>query len=220
MIKPSGSASPAEPVDVTQLNSNADVIDKFLGCILVNDGVTPATGDLFDGAIVKEKTSGIVWEARKNGGGTFDKVYLSYPYHYSAYGPPSAFASGAYAAWGWDTVDTSILKNASAAQKQAVTNFWVCPVKGLYTVTMHVQFAVNGTGWRGLVMTVNGTVLNSNTEVVVPAVVSGTFTSNVQTSLNRPFNVNDVLGAMAFQDSGGNLTILPVLKVTMIDPIQ
>src|SRR6476659_5725473 len=85
LTKPTG----AEARSVTPLNTNADLIDKFLPCILVNDGVTPPTGDLYDGVLVKERNSGIIWEARKNGGGTYDKIYVSYPYQMYIFGQVS-----------------------------------------------------------------------------------------------------------------------------------
>lgn len=67
----------AEPQDVATLDVNFDRLDQSIGVILVNDGVTPPNSQLFDGAIVKEKTSGLVWVAQKNAGtGNFDQVNI------------------------------------------------------------------------------------------------------------------------------------------------
>src|SRR6185503_6900096 len=72
LLKP----DPTDIVDVVnQINANYDKIDQWAGTILVNDGVTPPNSALFDGAIVKEKTSGQVWVAQWNGTG-YDKKYI------------------------------------------------------------------------------------------------------------------------------------------------
>jgi hypothetical protein len=72
LVKPAG----LEPQDIAVLNADLDKIDKMMGCILVNAGVTPPDADLFDGAIVKEKTTGITWVAQWNGT-TYDKRYIT-----------------------------------------------------------------------------------------------------------------------------------------------
>lgn len=72
ILKPSG----PDQVDISVINQSFDTIDSFLGAILVNDGVTPSNSQLFDGAIVKERTSGKVWVAQKNVGGGFDQNYI------------------------------------------------------------------------------------------------------------------------------------------------
>jgi hypothetical protein len=52
---------------VTQIDAAFDKFDLSLGYILVNDGVTPPNSVLYDGAVVKEKTSGYTWVAQWNG---------------------------------------------------------------------------------------------------------------------------------------------------------
>ena len=71
LIKPAGT----EQVDVALLNANADQIDYTSGVILVNAGVVPPNSSLFDGAVVMEKTTGVMWVAVKNGSGGFDRYY-------------------------------------------------------------------------------------------------------------------------------------------------
>lgn len=90
LIKPDG----PEEVDVEQLNSNSDILDKWQGAILVNNGVIPPAGDLFDGAVVMEKTSGLVWVAVKNGGGTFDRKFIAAPDEYFGYSMNSQTTTG------------------------------------------------------------------------------------------------------------------------------
>src|SRR6478609_4128038 len=109
LTKPSGSEARSN----VPINADFDLLDKFAPCILVNDGVTPPTGDLYDGALVKERTSGIIWEARKNGGGTFDKVYVRYPLQFRGATAAISYSSGTiYQACGFSSFTGG--KNASS----------------------------------------------------------------------------------------------------------
>src|SRR6478735_5907800 len=117
LTKPLGT----EPRSVVPINANSDLLDAFMPCILVNDGVTPPTAALYDGALVKEKTSGKVWEARKNGGGTFDIVWVVYPYMFQAFGNGSHATGTTPLAYGWQNYNSSAdrAKNSSSAQIEA-----------------------------------------------------------------------------------------------------
>jgi hypothetical protein len=215
LIKPAG----GETVKRTDITTSFDILDEFAGCILVNDGVTPGTADLFDGALVKERTSGIIWEARKNGGGTFDKVYVRYPYQYRATTPiTDTVGTGAvYGGWGATTVDTAQCKNASAAQKNG-SNFWVCPVKGLYSVRLRFCWNANAAGLRGLKFTLNGTADPEGGEMVVTP-VAGFYTAT-EVHMLKLLAVNDIVGTQTFQSSGGNLGTAVIYEIDMIEPIQ
>jgi hypothetical protein len=77
-----GLKKPAGPEYVNVLEdiaNNMDRIDKWAGAIQVNDGVFPAAVDLFDGAIVQEKTSGWIWVAQSNGIGGYTRKMIYAP---------------------------------------------------------------------------------------------------------------------------------------------
>lgn len=220
LTKPSGSASPEEAVDIDVINTNMNLIDQWMGCILVNDGVTPATGDLFDGAIVKEKTSGIIWEARKNGGGTFDKVYVRYPYTFKGNTVNQSVATGTtYTAIGYANYSSG--KNSSASQISG--GLFVVPVKGIWAVHLKASYTANVTGSRALTGRLNGSNLNSNVdylEVIGLATALGSFDAHLEWHTEMLMSVGDTFSAGIWQNSGGNLNCSHSASYTLIEPIQ
>lgn len=217
LTKPSGSASPAEAVDVGVLNTNADLLDKFAPCILVNDGVTPATGDLYDGALVKEKTSGKIWEARKNGGGTFDKVWVRYPWSMiSKTNAANVASSTSFADYGTDTWVSG--KNSSSSDISVTFNDIKIPLKGIYTLKWRYRFAANATGTRSARLSLNGSTIQDETEVSCPG-NANSFTG-LEITLHRAFALGDLIHGQYWQNSGGNLSMYTQAETVMVEPIQ
>lgn len=213
LTKPAG----GEPRQITPLNNNSDLLDKFMPCILVNDGVTPPTGDLYDGALVKERTSGIIWEARKNGGGTYDKVYVQYPFNFVGYTAAALQSSGtAFAVWGIATWAQG--KNSSQSNIEVGFNNFLIPIKGIYHVNWRHRWALNGTGFRAGRLQLNGTSLNEDTEVSYPGNASSY--TGIHMTFDRVLNTGDKLNSEKWQNSGGNLELYVTLQVTLIQPIQ
>jgi len=213
LTKPTG----AEARSVTPLNTNADLIDKFLPCILVNDGVTPPTGDLYDGVLVKERNSGIIWEARKNGGGTYDKIYVSYPYQMYIFGQVSV-ANATHTVLNLSAANFNSSKsvNASTAQINGSSEF-VIPIKGIWRVHMHYSFDVNATGLRAAGYKLNGTLKNGDADEANSNAVNGTNTKFVNI-VTDSFSANDTLIPDAYQTSGGNLLVTCFFIATLIQP--
>lgn len=139
LIKPTD----PEPIDVLTLDANFDALDAAVGVILVNAGVTPPNSQLFDGAVVKEKGTGIVWVAQKNGGGGYDKAYINYPSWFNAQSASQAVGSGA-------TVNfTQVFvrgDNTSAADISG--GYFVIPVTGLWSCAQRC-LVTNNTGAGG-----------------------------------------------------------------------
>ena len=214
LTKPAGS----EARSVTPLNSNSDLLDKFMPCILVNDGVTPPTGDLYDGALVKERTSGIIWEARKNGGGTYDKVYVRYPFYMQALdnGTPAQ-------AWGTSYVPANGFtweagKNSSSSQ---ISGGKVkIPLNGSYDVWLKCAFDSNGTGERSMALELNSTALiGYNYEDVRSGASSGGQACHLTLAFPKQFAANDIIAVTAWQNSGGNLTRRTArINLALIEP--
>jgi len=219
LTKPAGS----EARSVTPLNTNSDLLDKFAPCILVNDGVTPPTGDLYDGALVKERTSGIIWEARKNGGGTFDKVYVRYPLHFQGTASatyPVSSSAGVWANMPIDAVNAAYCKNSSAAQ--IVGARFSAPVKGIYQFTMRLAFVSNGTGERAIGYEANGVTVTGEEYInSIVASSSGGQPLKLTIITSTLLGVGDTAGVSGWQNSGGNLNATFIgIKAAMIEPIQ
>lgn len=217
LTKPLGT----EPRSVTPINLNSDTIDSFMPCILVADGVTPPTASLYDGALVKERTSGIIWEARKNGGGTFDKVYVRYPYVFYAFTTTNSYAISdtTFRNWGWGTyyagADDS--KNSSAADLNG-SGFWVCPVKGLYHIKVRNVWATNAASSRGSRLMINGSADPNNAQQTLNGQSNGP--TAIELTLDRVFVVGDIVSNQLWQNSGGALNLDANIVVTMVEPIQ
>ena len=216
LTKPAGT----EARSVVPLNANADLIDKFLGCILVNDGVIPPTGDLYDGAIVKERTSGKIWEARLNGGGTFDKVFIRFPYHIELDSNQNTIGNAIDGQMGADTAvfNTSQAKNSSVSQINGAGE-WVCPIKGIYQVNMHIGVQANATGFRILKWGLNGAWLADDHNEVSVMANTGTNT-RLQHNRSRLFAVGDRLVPGLYQTSGISLVARAYTTITMLEPVQ
>jgi len=218
LVKPAGS----EPRSNSSIVTNADLTDKFMPCILVNDGVTPPTGDLYDGALVKEKTSGIIWEARKNGGGTFDKVYVRYPFHIEAYratgGAIAAGSTTAHTAWGeLNGVTSAACKNASAANLSG--GRFVVPIKGLWFIRLVHIWQANSAGDRALALSYNGSTITGEWEQLQRP--NNSFQHKIALENTSIFNAGDTIGAAGWQNSGGALNIdESILRAVLIEPIQ
>ena len=219
LIKPAGS----EPRSITPIASDMDLLDKFMPCILVNDGVTPPTVDLYDGALVKERTSGIIWEARKNGGGTYDKVYVRYPLHFQGTGPTISIANSAGTIQtDLNAVNASYCKNTSAAN--IVGGRFVAPVKGIYSFTFRHHWAGNATGYRFMQFGLNGVFVGSGEYVVVRDgnSIGGAAQTNTLDLVNTTIlAAGDAIAPGAQQNSGGPLNVTAVwVKVALIEPVQ
>jgi len=215
LTKPAGS----EARSVPPLNTNSDLLDKFAPCILVNDGVTPPTGDLYDGALVKERTSGIIWEARKNGGGTFDKVYVRYPYTMVVGGGASIPNSAVTSIPLNGGILTGSCKNATSAEING-SNEFVIPVKGIWDIDIHYSWAANGAGVRTNQYFLDGTGLTGDLEEVSAGVVSAATNCKIILVIKRLLLVGQRITPGGFQTSGGALNINAFVSATLVEPCQ
>lgn len=136
-----------EKVKVGDINLNMTAIDTNIGAILVNDGVAPDDASLFDGAIVKERTSGITWVAQRNNLGGYDKKYIQYPYVYSSFTPSRIIGiNGSYQTYGCDTFRPDVSVNSADGERSHPDNGWVCPRTGIYLIHHRYVWGNNGSG--------------------------------------------------------------------------
>jgi hypothetical protein len=203
-----------EPQDIAKINTNFDLADKFAHVIWVNDGVTPATGDLIEGATVAEITSGKVWIAKKNVGGTFDKKWLRYPYVGVFSDTPNIASGGAYSEWGHNTFGNG--KNASVAQITA--GRFVTPVDGIWSFTSSVRWNGSGaSGDRWLALAINGgfAQIDYSSEVIgKPEGVTGL--CSLCTTYTRYFAAGTTVVSFYKQTSGATLTATSALSASLI----
>lgn len=136
-----------ETVRISDLNSNFDKLDA--GAILVENGTTPSNDQLYEGAIVKERTSGIVWVAQRNGLGGYNKSHIRYPYQFSAWTPGNIVTmTGGYQTWGCANFRADVSVNASSGEISHPDNGWICPRTGIYTLHHRYVWGNNGSGGR------------------------------------------------------------------------
>jgi len=172
-------------------------------CILVNDGVTPPTAALYDGAIVREKTSGKTWEARKNGGGTFDPKWIVYPWNIRAAVTGPVLSSGT----GLQHIGVGGFIggiNSSGAAITGSPGTITVPVTGIYVLKSLIVWGNNNTGARISTFIINGSTPLPETEISVqPA--TGTTTRQINHD-TRELAANDTVGVWGWQNSGGGLS--------------
>jgi hypothetical protein len=205
-----------EPAAIEKINSNFDKVEKWGRVIWVNDGVTPSTADLIEGATVAEITSRKVWIAKKNLGGTFDRKWVEYPWALSAYTDPLTVSSGAWANVGFVTYATGQGINSSVAD--LVGTRMVAPINGWYDATLHIKWPGGASGVRGCNFNINATAANEDINTgnhVAPLAGAAVYTHS---NLSKLLNAGDTLSANVFQNSGGsvNCTLIFTCVLTQV----
>lgn len=191
-----------EQIDVDLLNADLDLIDTNIGVLLVNAGVTPPNSSLYDGAVVKEKTTGICWIAQKNGGGGFDKAYLKYPYL------AKATASATIASAVRTTLNLGFVAGGyNAVSGDFVGNYWVAPVAGVYTITFIMRFQANASptvGTRGVGPLFNNAALGETQLTAVNTTGGDIF---MYVTYDFIHAVGDTHGVQVIQTSGAAMNV-------------
>lgn len=209
-----------ETVDVkTQINNNYDQIDRVAGCLLVANGYTPPNTDLFDGCIVREKTSGKVWMAQKNVTGGFDQLWLSYPWFAVAnFNVPTVPSDLTPRRIGLASISASESWNAPASTLVGTGNLQI-PVKGLYQVTVHCNWGNNGTGNRYIRPLDSDNFADDLLSVSIMTAVVGN--STIQTiTTSKILQAGQLLSIAMWQTSGVNLAPSGKIKYMLIQALD
>lgn len=115
-------------------SANWDLVDDAAGTKIIPNAGSPTNP--YDGAIVTEYGTGKSWILVPDGSGGFLKKYLNYPYIYCASTPTTGCATqAAFVVWSWTTISAASSYNHNASDKDAGTNGWIAPIKGLYSVS-------------------------------------------------------------------------------------
>lgn len=168
LTKPAG----AEQVDIGIINANMDLIDQWIGAIVVTAGTIPPNASLFDGAFVIEKVTGVLWCAIKNGGGGFDKYYLpTQPNVWVGTNSTATLTTGTLGI-GTNSIGTKTYSRNLTINYAAL--FTVADA----TQPSDIQLLLNGTNIKTVrVPTSNGFQLNY--AVTLPANTAGSFAVNI-----------------------------------------
>lgn len=124
--------------------------DVFSGAIWVSPGVVPDETTLFDGALVAELNTGIVWRAQRNmNTGIYEKKFLKYPWMITAERSAaySTFTSATWKPVGFNAVVASHCVNSDMSD--ITGEQIVLPVDGLYRGWYFVRWD-GGTGLRAI----------------------------------------------------------------------
>jgi hypothetical protein len=171
----------------------------------------PDESILYDGCIVAERSTGIIWRAQRNVSGVFEKRYIKYPWRLDCYQPTTTFNNGTpggWGAWGWNTIGGYSI-NASASD--IVDSRIVIPVTGIYTGSDWLKWepGAGGSGGRALSLMVNDQFPGGVHDVewyeiiAVPNNVVNEVCTN-EVNFCRKFNKGDRLVGMVWQNSGSN----------------
>jgi len=171
----------------------------------VGDGTQPDDTQLFDGALVGERTSGKVWRAAKNSSGVYEKKWIKYPWCICASASTiQDFAANDIAEhpWGFDTVDLSLSVNASLSD--IVGTFIKVPIHGLYTGTLIARWGPNvpTNGLRRIVAMYDGMFDTANSEVFkLPPTYNANGYTICTTKFERELQAGQTIAPSVYQTS-------------------
>ena len=190
----------------------------FAGAIWVTPGTVPGENLLFDGAIIAEINTGKVWRAQKNANGTYDKIWIKYPWVYSARFQGN-FPHGGFT-WGWTDIEPTQCVNAGSDNKEISdgSNALILPVTGYYVGMIQVRFQdTNTLGQRSLILNINGTNDNNNSQTnrfAMTAPYPGNTT--IFYKIVGKFNKGDKLLSYIINDSGGGRDIFSRISIALV----
>lgn len=202
-----GIAVPSIDDEMSAMRAAWDRLDQaYSGAIVVNPGVQPDDSVLYDGAIVAERGTGIIWRAQRNNAGAFEKRYIKYPWVISVAQGNNNVNSNAtvWLPWGYDTVEANGVNSSSGD----LVNFrLVIPQTGIYVGRDMVTWSSTPSAhyahtlWRN---DNNGTgpIYNDWYESTWPyGIDTGGLTTVVP--INEKLYKGDTICAGIWQDSGG-----------------
>lgn len=143
--------SPDELID--QWGYNWPLLDNFAGVKLVAAGVMPPTSELWDGTIVAEKSTGIIWMAHlKPDTGTYERKYLVYPWSAACSNASFTIATGV------SLKDVPLTAHDSTREQNfngPTGNKIIAPVEGVYSVDGTISWTPLGVGQREMLLAFN-----------------------------------------------------------------
>lgn len=200
--------------------ANWPILDSYAGALLVANGVTPDPATLFDGSVVAEATTGIMWMADFSTG-SLVKQYLTYPFIASGSAINSSFASGAAynpvplnaTAPNGFTPNTSSLNwdgdLATTAGRIKV------PISAVYLLLGSVYNFPSNQGARSIVLSKNGAGFGG--AIIDNSMPSGN--TNLQVGTIAKLAAGDLIGLQFWQLSGAASNSHFNLSVTLLSTV-
>jgi hypothetical protein len=221
--------APSIDDEISSCRPNWERLDEaYAGALVVSTGTVPDESILFDGCLVAERNTGIVWRAQRNASGVFEKRYVKYPWR-ASFTQDQTYPSGGTAvwgAWGYQTVEGGSI---NAGNESLVNNRLVIPVTGIYQGADWMKWtdsavAGSNTGVRSHTLWVNDLVtpvVNPEftwyEESVVPTQVNNVCTTCVR--INRLFNAGDTVCAAIWQNSTVALPNTHRIMLALVRPV-
>lgn len=182
--------------------NNWDKLDTaYSGALWVPADFVPSNDALFDGAIIAEIGTGIVWRAERTLTGNFSKHYLKYPYLLSAQTLNYAFpvSDTANHPYGWIyQSNESVNVNPTT---DLVGTYWIVPITGTYLGQITHFWAPQAGGLRVVSLGVNDfTGVKIDYETVTQGSANDSCFHTL--SFNSKFTKGDRVISLVWQNSG------------------
>jgi hypothetical protein len=158
------------PLDIDRLNLNMDRLDDAARVLTVTDTAMPPAASLWDGKIVREKTTGKVWIAEKQTNGSFLRRWINYPWMCRAHFTLSStigMQGVGRSLWTEIKCPTVIPAHCmNSSQADIISGGRIqLPITGLYLVKVYTQWheygLENTTGSRMTTIGFNGSVIST-----------------------------------------------------------
>lgn len=229
LIKPARDTN--TPLDVLRLNANSDIVDNAIGATHVNAGQTPAAAELYDGKIVREKSTSKVWVAEKQTNGTYLKRWINYPWNCRLTRLSSQ--GNAVGNQVWTTVHCATFLDNNAVNATEADSFVSpgkikVPISGLYSVDFGMIWdgepAATNVNERMIALGIDGTENHSYLEAAQVRVNLGNPGPAFAAAIWQRHHINvtlapgSELSVMAFQNSltGSKSIFTAFIQATLV----
>jgi hypothetical protein len=226
LIKPSKDIQ--TPLDIDRLNLNADLLDKALP-VNVLPNTTPPASELYDGKIVREKTTGIVWMAELQTNGSYIKRFITYPYIYIASSSDRVVAaSSTWQKFGWDSFAvpgaTASYSGSVNATKNEMTSdfFWRAPFKGMFMMRYQdwFEYTNNTLQFFASVFSYNNVDDGANTQTLAQNNPNYTVRYTNSCVYTRLLQAGDIIGHKIYVSGTTNPKLYATVEITCVQRVE
>jgi hypothetical protein len=192
-------------------------VDTAAGVMTCTSTAPISNSDLYDGAIVAEKDTGISWKCKSDGSGGFTKLYLNYPWWVIKYFSNGLANTGSNADTGFDTYYQGVNAPDTDVTVPGLNGIRV-PIKALYSFTLYARWNGNGAGVRRVSPRINAAVVLTDWEQVDQGY--GSQVIGQICKFQRVMNPGDFIMGQYWQNCGAQLGYGTSCWVTLIRPVR
>lgn len=190
-------------------------VDTAAGVMTTTKGVNIPNTDLYDGAIVAEKDTGISWRCKSDGSGGFTKTYINYPWWVSKFWNSGVASNNVNANTGFSTFNAGVNADDSSVTVPTLNGIKV-PIKALYSVTLVGKWSANTSGIRRTsIFLNNSSVINTYEQIDL----GNNQAVGQVTRWQGVLNPGDYIMGQYYQNSGGNLNYYTSCWMTLLRPV-